>query len=195
MPKQLIRPDLVNLICLNADKLLFPEVFVVDDTLEPVDKQIFLAAFSLNESSGGYNKTPKFEAIYAPGGRYFNRSTLQQGLYENYGEEACKSYSSFQIMLLIYHELGFTDANPDNAGDDSYALPVAIKLFNKRVFKDGKAKDINFLGMSGDSYNSGNWKDKNVPQEYLKRLIKHYHMAWDSNLFVPTVDKNSPKPW
>jgi hypothetical protein len=63
------------------------------------------------------------------------------------------------------------------------------------VFKDGKAKDINFLGMSGDSYNSGNWKDKNVPQEYLKRLIKHYHMARNSGLFINLCDINIPKPW
>jgi len=195
MPRQLINQNLVNLISLRADSLLFPQEFRVDDTLEPVDKQIFLAAFSLNESSGGYNRTPKFEPAYGPGGRYFKNSQEQRDLYEKYGEEGCKSYSSFQIMLLVYHELGFNDADPDNANDDSYSIQVAIKFFNKRVFKDGKANDVNFLGLAGDAYNSGTWKDNNVPQEYISRLIKHYHMAWDSKLFVPTVNPNAPKPW
>ncbi len=191
----LIRPDLVEIIKSNAHKLTFPQVFVVDDTLEPVDKQIFLAAFSLNESSGGYNKTPKYEKVYGPGGTYFKNSQLQRDLYEKYGEDSCKSYSSFQIMFLIYHELGFTNTDIDSANDDSFTIPVVIKFFNARIFKGGTHNFPNFLGMAGDAYNSGNFKDNNVPQDYLKKLVKHYHMAWDSNLFIPTVDKNAKKPW
>ena len=189
---QLIKNDLVQIIKSHAEKLTFPQVYVVDDTLEPVDKQIFLAAFSLNESSGGYNNKPKYEAAYAPGGRYCKGR--QADLYDQYGDGAAKSYSSFQLMFICFYEMGF-NPTPDNAGDDSYAIDAVIKFFNKRIFKDGTTNDINFLGMAGDAYNSGNWKDKNVPQDYLKKLIKNYHLAWNSNLFIPTVDKNAPKPW
>jgi len=189
---QLIKNDLVEIIKKNAYKLTFPEVFVVDDTLEPVDKQIFLAAFSLNESSGGYNKTPLLEKAYSPGGKYFN--SKQSDLFDTYGLAVCKSYSSFQMMFIIFYEIGFKPT-PDNANDDSYAVDPVIKYFNKRIFKDGKANDINFLCLAGDAYNSGNWKDKNVPKEYIAKLVKNYHLSWDSGLFVPTVDRNAPKPW
>ena len=189
---QLIKSDLVKIIKSHAEKLTFPQVYVVDDTLEPVDKQIFLAAFSLNESSGGYNNKPKYEAAYAPGGRYCKGR--QADLCDQYGDDAAKSYSSFQLMFICFYEMGF-NPTPDNAGDDSYAIDAIVKFFNKRIFKDGIANDINFLGMAGDAYNSGNWKDNNVPQDYLKKLIKNYHLAWSSNLFVPTVDPNAPKPW
>jgi len=189
---QLIKSDLVEIIQSNAHRLAFPVEFRVDDTLEPVDKQIFLAAFSLNESSGGYNKIPKYEKAYGPGGKYFKGKQLE--LYQEYGSDACKSYSSFQLMFICFYEMGFNPA-PCNAYDDSYAIDAVIKFFNKRIFKDGAANDVNFLGMSGDAYNSGNWKDNIIPVEYIKKLIKHYHMAWGSNLFTPTVDPNAPKPW
>lgn len=185
---QLVKPELVSLIKEHASKLIFPQVFVVGDTLEPVDKQVMLGAFSLNESSGGYNNKPKFEAIYAPGGKYHKGQ--QKELYDIYGSAACCSYSSFQLMFICFYEMGF-HPTPDDAGNDEYAVPVIIKFFNNRVLKG----TLNFLDQAGDAYNSGNTKDNNVPHEYIKRLTKHYHMCWDSGLFEPTVDRNAPKPW
>jgi len=189
---QLIRSDLVDLIRQNAGGLRFPSVFVVDDTLEPVDPQIFLAAFSLNESSGGYNNRPKHEDAYDIGGKYCKGKQLE--LIQQYGSQAACSYSSFQLMFICFYEMGFTPT-PLQAGNDQYALPVVVKFFNKRIFKDGKANDVNFICLAADAYNSGNWKDKNVPADYIKKITKHYHEAWNSALFVPTVDKDAPKPW
>lgn len=187
---QLIRLDLVDLIKTHAGELKFPNQFYVDDN-GPVDKQVMLGAFSLNESSGGYNNRSKHESAYDVGGKYYKGQ--QRELCREYGEAAACSYSSFQLMFICFYEMGFTPT-PLEAGNDRYALPVVIKFFNKRIFKNGTANDVNFLALAGDAYNSGNWKDKYIPKDYIAKLNKHYHMAWDSDLFVPTVDPTI-KPW
>jgi len=171
---------------------MFPQVFLVDDTLEPVDPQVFLGAFSLNESSGGSNNKPKFEQAYGPGGKYCKGTQLN--LCNQYGEAAACSYSSFQLMFVCFYEMGFTPT-PLQAGNDEYAMPAVIKFFNMRIFKERHLGIPNFLGLAGDAYNSGNYKDKNVPADYIKKLIKNYHLAFASGLFDITVDPNAPKPW
>jgi len=184
----LIRLDLVSQIKKHAKDLVFPEVFVVDDTLEPVDPQVFLGAISLNESSGGYNNRPVFEKAYAPGGRYYN--AMQKALYEKYGPPASCSHSSFQLMFVCFYEMGFKPA-PEQASDDEYAMPAIVKFMNKRVLKG----DLNFLCQAGDAYNTGNYHDLNIPREYIKRLLQNYHRAMDSGLFDITIDRDAPKPW
>lgn len=188
----LIIPDLVKLIKRNSIYLKFPQVFLVDDTLEPADPQVFLGAFSLNESSGGKNNRPKHETAYDIGGRYCKGKQFE--LCQTYGEAAACSYSSFQLMFICFYEMGFTPT-PSQAGDDEYALPAVIKFFNRRIFKDGTDNSVNFIGLAGDAYNSGNWKDGNVPLDYINKLIKNYHAAFASGLFDITVDPNAPKPW
>lgn len=188
----LIVPGLVTLIKKWSVGLTFPEVFLVDDTLEPVDPQVFLGAFSLNESSGGKNNRPKHESAYDVGGRYCKGTQLN--LVNQYGEAAACSYSSFQLMFICFYEMGFSPT-PLQAGNDEYALPAIIKFFNMRIFRE-RAKGIpNFLGMAGDAYNSGNYKDRNVPADYIKKLIKNYHTVFASGLFNITIDPNAPHPW
>lgn len=188
----LIMTELVKLIKKNSIYLTFPQNFLVDDTLEPVDPQVFLGAFSLNESSGGKNNKPKHEAAYDIGGRYCKGKQLE--LVQEYGQAAACSYSSFQLMFICFYEMGFTPT-PLQAGNDEYALPAVVKFFNKRIFKDGTANDVNFIGLTGDAYNSGNWRDGNVPTDYIKKLIANYHAAFASGLFDITIDPNAPKPW
>lgn len=188
----LITPELVKLIRKHANELTFPEVFLVDDTLEIVDPQIFLAAFSLNESSGGYNNRPKHEPIYDIGGKYCKGKQLE--LVQQYGEAAACSYSSFQLMFICFYEMGFTPT-PLQAGNDEYAMPAVITFFNKRIFRERHLGIPNFLGMAGDAYNSGNYKDKNVPADYIKKLVKNYHEAYKSELFKITINPFAPKPW
>jgi hypothetical protein len=188
----LVTPELVKLIKRNSVYLKFPQVFLVDDTLEPVDPQVFLGAFSLNESSGGTNNRPKHESAYDIGGKYCKGKQLE--LVQEYGSAAACSYSSFQLMFICFYEMGFTPT-PLQAGNDEYALPAIVKFFNKRIFKDGTANDVNFLCLAGDAYNSGNWKDSNVPKEYIAKLLKNYHAAFVSGLFDITIDPNAPKPW
>jgi hypothetical protein len=178
--RPLIKPDLVEIIRQHADKLEFPNEFVVDETYKPVNKEIMLGAFSLCESSGGYDKSPRFEPAYAPGGKYYKASELQRKLYEMYGKDASSSWSSFQIMFLIYHELGFTKTTPEKADDDNYSMPVAIKFFNKRIFR----LNPKFLSQVGDAYNSGNFKDANVPTNYIKKLLDNYKLVERSGLFI-----------
>lgn len=188
----LITPQLVTLIKKNARDLLFPRVFLVDDTLEPADPQVFLGAFSLNESSGGMNNKPKHENAYDLYGKYCKDKQL--ALVREYGPAAACSYSSFQLMFICFYEMGFTPT-PLQAKDDSYALPAVVKFFNKRIFKNGTANDVNFIGLAGDAYNSGNWHDRNVPLDYINKLIKNYHLAFNSGLFDITVDPNASMPW
>lgn len=188
----LIEPQLVTLIKKWANGLMFPQVFLVDDTLEPVDPQVFLGAFSLNESSGGKNNRPKHEPVYDVGGRYCKGTQLN--LCNQYGEAAACSYSSFQLMFVCFYEMGFSPT-PLQAGDDEYAMAAIIKFFNMRIFKERHLGIPNFIGMAGDAYNSGNYKDKNVPADYINKLIKNYHLAFKSGLFDITINPNAPKPW
>jgi hypothetical protein len=173
----LIREDLIKNIEENAGDLEFPNPFLVDGALTLVEPRVMLAAFSLNESSGGYNNRPKYEPAYGPGGKYFN--DLQSRLYDEYGELASSSLSSFQLMFVIFRELGFVYP-PQQAADDVSALPTIIKYFNKRVFKNNEP---NFLSMAGDAYNSGNWKDKNVPLDYINKLLKNYTKVLNSGIW------------
>jgi hypothetical protein len=187
---ELIKRELLDCIDQRAEDLNFPDSFLVDDSLEPVNKRVFLAAFSLNESSGGWNITPRYEKVYGPGGRYYN--DLQRKLYLRYGDDACKSYGPFQIMFPIYFELGFMYTVPEIAGKFDYQMPVVIKYFNKRIFNHADRGEPNFLGMAGDAYNSGNYRDNIVPREYISRLIRHYHLARQyMGIEIPHYDK----PW
>ena len=189
---QLITPELVTHIKKWANALLFPQVFLVDDTLEPVDPQVFLGAFSLNESSGGKNNRPKHEDAYDMGGKYCKGKQLE--LIQLYSGDAACSYSSFQLMFICFYEMGFTPT-PLQAGNDEYAMQAVVKFFNVRIFKERHLGIPNFLGMAGDAYNSGNYKDKNVPADYINKLVKNYHTTFKSELFDITVDPNAHKPW
>lgn len=173
----LIREDLIRIIEENAKGLSFPNPFLVDEALTLVEPRMMLAAFSLNESSGGYNNKPKYEPAYGPDGKYFNE--MQSSLYDEYGELASSSLSSFQLMFVIFRELGFK-YSPQEATIDKNAIPAIIKYFNKRIFKNNEP---NFLSMAGDAYNSGNWKDKNVPLDYINKLLKNYTKVLNSGIW------------
>jgi len=188
----LIVPELVTLIKKWAPALMFPQSFLVDDTLEPVDPQVFLGAFSLCESSGGKNNKPKHENAYDIGGTYCKGKQFE--LVQQYGQAAACSYSSFQLMFICFYEMGFTPT-PLQAGNDEYAMPAVVKFFNVRIFRERHLGIPNFIGMAGDAYNSGNYKDRNVPADYINKLIKNYHAAFSSGLFNITIDPNTPRPW
>jgi hypothetical protein len=173
----LIREDLVHTIEQNAGNLIFPNPFLVDAALTPVEPRVMLAAFSLNESSGGYNNKPRYEPAYGPGGKYYKG--LQATLYDLYGKMASSSVSSFQLMYVIFREFGFA-YSPDQASNDKNAVPIVVKYFNNRIFKNNEP---NFLGMAGDAYNSGNWRDYIVPIDYMNRLLKNYNKVLNSGIW------------
>ena len=136
---------------------------------EELNPEALLWALYWCEKYTAGNRVPRFEAAYAPGGRYFR---FMKHLYDMWGEDACCSYSNFQILYPVAVELGYT--GPPLALDhDSISLPYVVRYLNLRVFGRGAStiEDV------ADAYNSGSHKDANKPEEYIKRFVRRYKQA------------------
>lgn len=166
-----IQPKLAQIIVNAADKWRIPG-HVVYSVSNPVaiSPRKFLAALSLNESSGGMFKAPRYESSYAPGGTYFDNG--QRTRYKTWGALCCCSYSSFQIMYPTAIELGYGGTPIDLYLKDEDAIVLAIRYFEVRVFPKGTRVT---LAQCADAYNSGNFCDNNVPEKYIMNFINNYN--------------------
>lgn len=161
---------LLQIIKDNTADWVLPAHFVYSfDKPGPVDPVRFLAALSMNESSGGLYRVPKYEPAYGPGGSYYNKEN-----YARWGAWACCSYSSFQIMYPTAIELGYSGGNPVELQlKDEIAIVWVKKFFEKRVF--AKTNKFITLGNAADAYNSGSFLDNNIPQKYIANLYMYYN--------------------
>lgn len=145
------------------------ELLDLPGNLGRFDPYQILAAFAHNESYyGRYNK-PRVERVYSPGGYYFLRAEHVRLGWQRYGDDAAASWGSFQLLWVVAFELGFRGA-PDELADDFVGLPWAIKLLNRRIVGRGART----LAEMADAYNSGSFKDQNVPHEYIRRFLAAY---------------------
>lgn len=135
-----------------------------------------LQAIAMQESTYGQNNNPRFEPAYAPGGLYY-KATHVKNLYEKYGRDAACSWSSFQIMFITAFELGYRE-KPSDLKHDSIAIHWIIKYIEKRIFRFDPDK----LEQIFDAYNSGSFRDKNIPKEYITNCLRYYEI----------IEKNFP---
>ena len=135
-----------------------------------IDPVALLKAIAMRESTYGINKNPRFEKSYYKGGSIYKNSKNLQEKVELYGQAASCSYSSFQIMYITANEMGFK-GKPEDLNDDTIAIEYVIKMINKRILvkKPSSIRDI------FDAYNSGNFKDKNIPFDYIKYCLNWYN--------------------
>lgn len=133
-----------------------------------VDPVRFLAAISMNESTGGIHRVPRYESGYGPGGIYYNKEN-----YAKWGAWACCSYSSFQIMYPTAVELGFTGNPVELQLKDEIAIVWVKKYFDRRVF--AKTQKFITMGNAADAYNSGSFLDNNIPQKYIANFYIFYN--------------------
>lgn len=134
-----------------------------------IDGAQLLWALSGNESSFGADCTPRHENGYCPeaNGRY-SSAPIVQVLTARFGHAAHCSYGPWQIMLINCGK----DADPALFDRCEYAAMKTVAHINTAILDRG-AKTLEQIA---DAYNSGSFKDGNVPTEYIKRLVANYQV-------------------
>ena len=140
------------------------------DAINPLPKGIdaaqLLWALSGNESLFGYLTRPRHESSYCvkDKGRY---SQSMREIFAEFGCWACCSYGPLQVMF-VNSRLKFP-YTPMDLIDPDVAFDAAVTFLTKRVLPGAKSLDD-----IGDAYNSGNYRDSNIPYEYISRLRSNY---------------------
>lgn len=125
---------------------------------------VCLAALATIESSYGIHNIPRYEKAYDRGGIYYN---AQLGM--KYGAAAACSYSSWQIMYPTAVELGFTGA-PTELNNDCVAIYFVMEYIQKRILDKGCERLQDLF----DAYNSGTFRDRIIPEEYIAKGMDAY---------------------
>lgn len=124
------------------------------------DPVLLIASIAEVESKFGFYNVPNYEKAFDLGGPY-----AKDGLWFRWGSWAACSYSSFQIMYPVAVELGFNgERSPLELWDDDVAFHFVLEYIKKRILGKGASSIDEFA----DAYNSGSFKDKNIPQEYIR---------------------------
>lgn len=131
---------------------------------------LLLGAIAYCESSLGIDNKPRFEKAYAPGGHYYRISLPVQDSYKQFGKDAACSYSSFQILYITAYEMGYR-GTPRELADDMVAIQYVIRFLNRRIIRGG-ASDLEDIA---DAYNSGTFRDDNVPTAYIEKFTRAYY--------------------
>ncbi len=153
-------------------KLIFEYAPLIKET---VDTEALLWAVYECEKYTRQYRTPRFEPAYAPGGLYFRSSSMVRQEYARWGSSAACSYSNFQIMFIVARELGY-DAPPLALDKDSVALPYVVRYINVRILATPGVETVENIA---DAYNSGTYRDANVPERYINKFVRKYkqHLA------------------
>lgn len=126
---------------------------------------------------------PRFEPAYAPGGKYFKAAHMQ-GLWDTYGDWACMSYGPWQIMAVKALELGYSGPVGD-LWDGRISGPYVVMFLNN-IFTSGAQKIEDVL----DAYNTGNYRDANVPKDYIQKFWGCYGRVAERLLEKQEEEKN-----
>lgn len=129
-----------------------------------MDGELCLKALATVESSYGLNNIPRYEKAYDRGGTYYNAA-----LSMKYGAWAACSYSSWQIMFPTAVELGFS-GSPEDLNCDAIAIYWVMQYIEKRILNKGCTRLQDLF----DAYNSGTFRDTNVPQQYIAKCTDAY---------------------
>lgn len=171
IPKSVTRSD-CNRLCLKYGPFL-----QVAGLLDPWGNKMsgsqMLLALAGRESSFGHNITPRYEPAYDIGGPYGNSSS-QVALLEKYGRLAASSFGLLQLMAC--NARGFTPIQLATNVED--AMRASVDRLNYYVIGHQKADTLEKIC---DAWNTGNFKDRNIPVDYIAEVKKHYAgevMAW-----------------
>lgn len=141
---------------------------------EAVDGPTLLWAISGLESSHGRDRLhARQEPAYSPGGFLYVKSPALQALWKTYGTLAGCSFGSWQMMFQVARELGFK-GEPHELQEDEVCCAMASVLILERLIRKQGAKT---LIQVGDSYNSGDFRDRAIPAAYIRGLIALYEQG------------------
>lgn len=106
---------------------------------------------------------PRFEPAYYYGGKYC--IGRQQQLCTLYDKDGSKSYGNWQVMLV--------NCPIDLQPEYFRILQNGARAFVHHVNQQVARQKPQTLDEIADLYNSGSWRDRNVPWAYMARL-KHF---------------------
>lgn len=129
--------------------------------------RLLLTIAGLESSFGEQRLFVRYEPAYAPGGRYHNSDV--QKMWKIYGCLAASSFGTFQLMLPTARELGYT-GHPIDLQKDSICAYWATQLILKRFIQTQGATTLEQVL---DAYNSGTFRDSNVPA-YVDKGVHLY---------------------
>ena len=159
-----------------------------------LDARAVLAAITWPETTWGERfKAGLFEPAYYRGGKFYHRHVIT--LVHTYESLAACSYSAWQILFVAAYETGFR-GDPWDLIDPAVGCPAVVALLNKRCFNVWEnAPDPKLIPPAssivqvGDLWNSGSWRDRFVPGDYVKSIEEGYAEAlafYDAPLTVTT---------
>lgn len=151
-------------------------------TLNP---EAILWAIYRCEKYGKGKRVPRYEPAYAPGGKYYKRSEMVREEFAKWGPSAACSYSDFQILYITAVELGW-EGPPLALDRNEIAIKVVVDYLNNRVFSKGAATPEEVA----DAYNSGTFKDMNVPTDYMLKFRYFYDGYVREQCMEPTPSDN-----
>jgi hypothetical protein len=151
----------IGALCQNYGLLLQ----AIPSDIDPVQLMWAIALNeSIHETNGILYFPPRHEPAYDQGGRYCVGE--QASACVVFGRDAACSYGPWQVMFC--HAKGYS---PKELGDTEKCAEVFLSYMNRELNRQ-KPKTIDQIG---DMYNSGNFRDGNVPKEYIARLRHHYY--------------------
>lgn len=126
-----------------------------------VDAIKLLWGIAGKESSFGANCVPRHEAAYCFKGRYYDKKTdIEWG---------CASHSSYGPWQVMHANM--PGADPVLLMTDAaYCAVRMVGAMNRML----KAQAPTGLAEIADMWNSGNWKDANVPIDYIAAVKGFY---------------------
>lgn len=146
-----------------------------------IDAYALMIAFGTVESGAGViGNRSRFEPSYSgnhykrlpKGTSMFEKSAIVRDAFETWGDSAAMSYGIFQVMYttaLFLNVLSLADP-PEKLREHKTNFDAFIAMI-KYICKSDKTISISQIA---DAYNSGTYKDVNIPVGYIDRILKVY---------------------
>lgn len=128
-----------------------------------LDGARLLWALAGNESSFGVESNPRHEAAYCHGGKYFDAARTKAW--------GCLAHCSFGAWQVMYANFVPAISPLDILQQPELVAGACVQLIQNRITGAEKATTIEEIA---DAYNSGDWRDKNVPEQYIADVVKNY---------------------
>lgn len=129
------------------------------------------------ESSFGANCAPRHEPAYCTG--QYSKSPQVRALTTQFGHAAHCSFGPWQTLLVNVERFGPGDVlladdevTPDDMIDCDIAARRAVDFMNQNIFRREHASTVAEIA---DAYNSGDWRDRIVPQQYIADCQRYYN--------------------
>lgn len=141
-----------------------------------------MAAITWPETSWGERRyAALFEPAYYRGGKFYKEHV--KTLVQQYESLASCSYGPWQILFVAAYETGFK-GRPWDLIDPYISAEAVVRLLNKRCFNtwanapDPKlAEPASTPEQAFDFWNSGSWRDRFIPGDYVATGLAGYAEA------------------